>query len=116
MRRWGKLAASLLLLLTLCACGNYESRVEGAWQGDGSLRFDFEDAENPPSFASAEQWVFDGNGTAIATVRDVEVMCSYRMTGDTLTLNDGGAVSWGIRYELKGGTLRIGSAEFTKAG
>lgn len=33
MKQRVMLAACLLLLLALCGCGNYEARLEGAWQG-----------------------------------------------------------------------------------
>lgn len=111
MRRGIKLAACFLLLLALCGCGNYEARLEGTWQGDGSLDVAIEVAV---PFNGAEQWVFDGKETAIATVKGKRVDCHYYATDDTLTLNAGEEVSYGVVYELKGDTLRIGSAIYTK--
>ena len=113
MRRYGKVIACLLLLAALCAC-KYESRAAGTWQGDGSLDVGIEGPDGVPPFDGAEQWVFDGESTAVATVGGRDVEFHYYMTDDTLTLNDGGEVSWGVTYELKGNTLRIAGAEFTK--
>lgn len=45
--------------------------------------------------------------------KDIEL--HYYASDDTLTLNDGGEVSWGVSYEVKGDTLRIGNAACTKA-
>ncbi len=116
MKQHGKMAACLLLLLALCSCGyDYESRAAGTWQGDGSLTFDTEGPEGPAPFEGAERWVFDGNSAAIATVDGKDVEFHYSMTDDTLTLNDGGEVSWGVPYGLSGNTLRIGNATYKKA-
>lgn len=49
-----KITACLLLLLALCACGSYESRIAGTWQGDGSLDSGMEGADPPPPFDGAE--------------------------------------------------------------
>lgn len=114
MKQCVKVMFSVLLLAALCGCGSYESRVEGTWQGDGSLKMDLYGVEGPAPFDGVEQWVFDGDSTAIATVNGRDVELHYYITDDTLTLNDGGEVSWGVRYELKGSTLRILEAEFTK--
>ena len=111
MKRCVNVIFSLLLLLALCACGSYESRIAGTWQGDGSLDMGVEEELTPP-FQGAERWEFDGDSTAIATVGGKEIRLHYYASDDTLTLNDGGEVSWGMQYEMKGGTLRIGSAEF----
>lgn len=113
MRRGIKLTACFLLLLALCGCGNYEARLEGTWQGDGSLAVRTDETE-PVPFDGAEQWVFDGKETAIATVKGRRVECRYYATDSTLTLNAGGEISWGVRYELRGDTLRIGNAYYTK--
>lgn len=111
MKHSVKITACLLLLLALCGCGNYEARLEGAWQGDGSLDVAIEVAV---PFNGAEQWVFDGKETAIATVKGKRVDCHYYATDDTLTLNAGEEASCGVQYELKGNTLRIGNAIYTK--
>lgn len=109
-----KLAVCLALLLALCACGSWESRAEGVWQGAGGVILDTGGVEDPAPFEGAEQWAFDGVETAVATVEGREVRCHYYMTDDTLTLNAGGELSWGVRYELRGDTLRIGGAEYTR--
>lgn len=114
MKQIAKMTACLLLLLTLCACGSYESRLAGAWQGDGSLDVGVEEADGPMPFNGAERWEFDGDSTVIATVDGREMKLHYYASDDTLTLNDGGEMSWGVQYELKGNTLRIGGAEFAK--
>lgn len=115
MRNCGKLAACLLLLLALCACGSHESKVAGVWQGDGSLDAGAAgtvDGTRP--FDGAERWVFDGEATAIATVGGRDITLHYYASDDTLTLNDGGEVSWGVLYEVKGDSLRIGNATYTR--
>lgn len=115
MKQSVKMTACLLLLLALCACGSYEARAAGTWQGDGSLDLGTGRAgEERAPFEGAERWSFDGDSTAIATVDGRDVTCRYSMTGDTLTLNAGGEVSWGVLYELRGGTLRIGGAEYVR--
>lgn len=116
MKQSAKMAACLLLLLALCGCGRYESRLAGTWQGDGSLDMGIsEELDGPVPFNGAEQWVFDGEETAFATVEGKDVELRYYASDDTLTLNDGGEVSWGVLYEVKGNILRIGQAEFRKA-
>lgn len=112
MKQSVKIAACLLLLLALCGC-RYEGSFEGAWQGDGSLAVRTDERE-PVSFDGAERWVFDGEDTAVATVKGRRVECRYYATDSTLTLNAGGEISWGVRYEMKGDTLRIGNAYYTK--
>lgn len=109
-----KITACLLLLLALCACGSYESRIAGTWQGDGSLDSGMEGADPPPPFDGAERWVFDGKESAIVTVDGRDIQLHYYASDDTLTLNDGGEVSWGVLYERKGDTLRVGGAEFVR--
>ena len=101
MRARVKITACLLLLLALCGC-RYESRVAGTWQGDGEG-------------AGVERWVFDGTDTAVATVDGRDIALHYYASDDTLTLNDGGEVSWGVGYERKGDDLYIAGAKFTKA-
>lgn len=114
MKQWIRVTACLLLLLALCAC-SYESGLKGTWQGDGSLEIGTMKAlDGPVPFDGAERWEFDGDSTAVATVGGKEVKLHYYASDDTLTLNDGGEVSWGVRYELKGNTLRIGDSTFTK--
>lgn len=117
MRQCGKIAVCLLLLLALCGC-RYESRVAGAWQGVGeSAGVNVEMMiDGPAPFDGAERWVFDGTGTdtAIATVGGRDLEFHYYASDDTLTLNDGGETSWGVRYEVKGDTLRIGNATYKK--
>lgn len=113
MKQCGKMIAALVLLLALCGC-SYEGRVAGTWQGDGSLGAGIGAVDGPAPFEGAEQWEFDGKETAIVTVSGSEVTLHYYATDDTLTLNDGGEVSWGVPYERKGDTLRIAGAEFTK--
>lgn len=113
MKQWIRITACLLVLLALCSCG-HESKVAGTWQGDGSLTLGTGGVEEPAPFEGAERWVFDGESTAIATVDGTDVEFHYYATDDTLTLNDGGEVSWGVQYERKGDTLRISQAEFTK--
>lgn len=98
MRQCVKVMTCLALLLALCGCGRYESRVEGAWEGGGSVIPGVREEERPP-FEEAERWRFDGNETAIATVGGKQVECRYSMTDDTLTLNAGGEASWGVLYE-----------------
>jgi len=114
MKQRGKIAVCLLLLLMLCSC-RYESRASGTWYGDGGLTLGREGPEGPAPFEGAELWTFDGNSTAIATVDGKNVELHYSMSDDTLTLNDGGEVSWGVQYELNGDTLRIGNATYKKA-
>lgn len=115
MKRFVNVTLGLLLLLALCSCGSYESRIKGEWQGDGSFDLGAERLDGPPvPFNGAERWVFDGESAAIATVDGKDVELRYYATDDTLTLNDGGEVSWGVPYERKGDTLRIQRAEFTK--
>lgn len=114
MRRCGKMAACLLLLLALCACGSYESKVAGVWQGDGSLDCGMEGADPSPPFDGAERWEFDGTERAVATVGGRDLELHYYASDDTLTLNDGGEVSWGVPYEVKGNTLCVGNATYTK--
>ena len=111
MKRCVNVIFGLILLLALCACGSYESRIAGTWQGDGSFDMGVEQEHIPP-FQGAEQWSFDGDSTAIATVNGKEIRLHYYASDDTLTLNDGGEESWGIQYEMRGSTLRIGNAEF----
>lgn len=113
MKQAGKLVFGLLFLLALCAC-SYESGLKGTWQGDEGLKSGVEDSDVPPPFEGAEQWAFDGEDTVVVTVKGREIEFHYYATDDTLTLNDGGEVSWGIPYERKGNTLRIGGAEFTR--
>lgn len=112
MKRRITLTVCFLLLLALCGC-RYEGRFEGTWQGDGSLEVRTDEV-TPISFDGAERWVFDGEGTAIATVRGKQVECRYYATDDALTLNGGEEMSYSLRYELKGDTLRIGNAYYTK--
>lgn len=50
----------------------------------------------------------------MATVGGRDLEFRYYASDDTLTLNDGGEVSWGVPYELKSDTLRIGNATYTK--
>lgn len=112
MKRFAKVTLGLVLLLTLCSC-RYESRLKGAWQGDGS--FDMGRTEDGPvPFNGVERWEFDGDSTVVATVDGKHVKLHYYASDDTLSLNDGGEVSWGVMYELRGSTLRIGGADFTK--
>lgn len=115
LKQCGTMAAAMALLLALCGCGSYEARLAGTWQGDGSLDVGIRAEDGPVPFNGAEQWIFDGEETAVATVDGRDVTLHYYATDDTLTLNDGGEVSWGVPYELKGGTLRIAGAEYTKA-
>lgn len=115
MKQCGTMIAALLLLLALCACGSHEAKLAGTWQGDGSLDVGMAAEDGPAPFNGAERWVFDGEETAVATVNGSSVTLHYYATDDTLTFNDGGEVSWGVAYELKGSTLRIGGAEYTKA-
>ena len=116
MKRYGKMAACLLLLLALCACASHESKVAGVWQGDGSLDSGIAGAvDGTRPFDGAELWTFDGENTAMATVNGRNITLHYYASDDTLTLNDGGETSWGIRYEVKGDTLRIGNATYIKA-
>lgn len=112
MKRKIKLTVCFLLLLALCGC-RYEGRFEGTWQEDGSLSVRTDEVE-PIPFDGAEQWAFDGEDAAVATVKGRRVECRYYATDSTLTLNAGGEISWGVRYELKGDTLRIGNAYYTK--
>lgn len=114
MKRCIKLALGLLLLLALCGCGSYESRLAGVWQGGGSLDVGVREQDGPIPFDGAERWEFDGDSAAVATVGGKDVELHYYASDDTLTLNDGGEVSWGVLYELRGDTLRIAGAEFTK--
>ena len=115
MKQCIKITACLLLLLALCGCGNYEARLEGAWQGDGSLDSGIAGAiDGARPFDGAERWVFDGEESAVVTVDGRDIELHYYASDDILTLNDGGETSWGIRYEVKGDTLRIGGAEFVK--
>ena len=113
MKRFVKVTLGLALLLALCSC-KYESRLAGTWQGDGSFDMGIRAEDGPVPFNGAERWEFDGDSTAVATVDGKDVKLHYYATDDTLTLNDGGEVGWGVQYELKGGVLRIGGAEFTK--
>lgn len=113
MKQCGKMIAALVLLLALGAC-SYEGRLAGTWQGDGSLGMGAGAVDGPVPFHGAQRWVFDGEETAVATVDGSEVTLHYYATDDTLTLNDGGEVSWGVPYERKGDTLRIAGAEFAK--
>lgn len=113
MKRFWKPAFCLLLLLALCAC-NYESGLKGTWQGDGGLVSGVEDPEALPPFEGAGRWTFDGEDAAVATVDGRKLQFSYCATDDTLTLTGGGTESWGIPYERKGDTLRIGETEFTR--
>ena len=116
MRRCGRLAACLLLLLALCACASHESRIAGTWMGDGSLDSGIAGAvDGTRPFDGAELWTFDGENTAVATVDGRKITFHYYASDDTLTLNDGGETSWGVPYERKGDTLRIGGATYTKA-
>lgn len=115
MKRAASMTACLLLLLALCACGSYEAKVTGIWQGDGSLDAGIAgEIDGPRPFDGAEQWEFDGEERAVATVGGREIEFHYYASDSTLTLNDGGEVSWGIRYEVKGDTLNIGNATYTK--
>lgn len=115
MKQCAKMTACLLLLLALCGCGGYESKVAGTWQGDGSLDSGIAgEIDGPPPFDGAAQWVFDGKETAVATVDGKDLELHYYASDDTLTLNAGGEMSWGVRYELKGDTLRIGNAAYTR--
>lgn len=113
MKQWAKLTVCLLLLAALCSC-NYESRVAGAWEGDGSLDVGVREQDGPIPFNGAERWTFDGDSRAVATVDGKNVELHYYASDDTLTLNGGGEVSWGVMYELRGDTLRIGDAVYTK--
>ena len=116
MRQCGKIAVCLLLLLALCACGNYEARLEGTWQGDGSLDSGIAgEIDGPPPFDGAARWEFDGAERAVATVGGRDLEFHYYASDDTLTLNDGGETSWGVPYERKGDSLRIGNATYTRA-
>ena len=116
LKRCGIMIAALVLLLALCGCGSYEARLAGTWQGDGSLAVGImESVDGPVPFNGAERWMFDGEETAVATVDGDNVTLHYYASDDTLTLTDGGEVSWGVVYERKGDTLRIAGAEFTKA-
>ena len=115
MKQYGKIAVCLLLLLTLCACGSYESKVAGVWQGDGSLDSGIAgEIDGPPPFDGAARWEFDGAERAVATVGGRDLEFRYYASDDTLTLTEGGEVSWGVPYELKSDTLRIGNATYTK--
>lgn len=115
MRQLAKPALCLALLLALCACGSYESRLEGVWQGDGSLDSGIAgEVDGHPPFDGAERWEFDGRERAAATVNGREIRLHYYASDDTLTLNDGGEISWGVPYERKGDTLCICGAEFVK--
>lgn len=116
LKRCGIMTAALLLLLALCSCGSYEARLAGTWMGDGSLDVGImESVDGPVPFNGADQWIFDGVDTAVATVDGDDVTLRYSASDDTLSLNDGGEVSWGVPYGRRGGTLRIGGAEYTKA-
>lgn len=116
MKRYGKMAACLLLLLALCACGSHESRIAGTWMGDGSLDSGIAgEIDGAPPFDGAELWTFDGENTAVATVNGRNITFHYYASDDTLTLNDGGETSWGVPYERRGDTLRIGNAAYTRA-
>lgn len=112
MKQWAKLTVCLLLA-ALCSC-KYESRLAGAWQGDGSFDIGAREQDGPIPFNGAERWEFDGDSTVVATVDGRDVKLHYYASDDTLTLNDGGEVSWGVLYELKGNTLRIGDAVYAK--
>lgn len=115
MKQSVKITACLLLLLALCGCGNYEARLEGTWQGDGSLDAGIAGAvDGARPFDGAEQWEFDGTERAVATVGGRDVELHYYASDDTLTLNNGGETSWGVPYELRGDALRIGNAYYTK--
>ena len=115
MKQCIKITACLLLLAALCACGSYESRIAGTWQGDGSLDSGIAGAiDGARPFDGAERWAFDGVDTAVATVGGRELKLHYYASDDTLTLNDGGEVSWGVPYEKRGDVLRISGADFTK--
>lgn len=113
MKQFGKLAVCLLLLLALCAC-SHAAGLKGTWQGDGSPKLGIEGPDEPLPFEGAERWTFDGEDTAVATVNGREIEFHYEASDDTLTLNDGGEMSWGVLYERKGDVLRIGEAEFAK--
>ena len=116
MRARVKITACLLLLAALCACGSYESRIAGTWQGDGSLDSGIAGAiDGARPFDGAERWVFDGEESAVVTVDGRDIELHYYASDDTLTLNDGGEVSWGVGYERKGDDLYIAGAKFTKA-
>lgn len=114
MKQWAKLTVCLLLLAVLCACGSYESRLAGTWEGDGSLDVGVREQDGPIPFNGAERWEFDGDSAVVATVDGKDVKFHYYASDDTLTLNDGGEVSWGVLYKLRGDTLRIGDAVYTK--
>lgn len=110
---WGVFALSLSLVFLLCACGSAvnEMRILGTWSGGGDL--DLLGLEAP--FEFARQWTFSDDGTATALVDSENVEFTYSITDDTLTLSSP-EMSWGVSYKIKGDTLTIDNAEFTKIG
>lgn len=100
-------AASCFGFLMLCAC-SHEAKLEGTWQGDGSL--DMLGMEAPYEFAT--QWRFNSDGTVVVTAGEETVEFRYSVTDDTLTLN-GEELSWGVLYQVKDDTLSIETGDGT---
>lgn len=115
MKKYNRLVATIAICFSLILLGSCspDDKLVGTWQGDGSL--DLLGMEAPYEFAT--QWIFTEDGTAIVNVGEEELEFKYSATDDTLTLN-GGEMSWGVLYRVKGKTLSIetgdGAAAFTK--
>lgn len=105
------IAITMLMALILCGCAavDHVGKLNGVWEGDGSL-------ENMP-LAGARVLYFQ-DGTLIVEGGAGAGEYGVKATDDTLTVSsDWDAGAFGFTYKIKGDTLILsGDVEFYRVG